>query len=161
MLFASLINRHMIKGHMVIIAGWIAIEAMIRLYNPSGVLSTPMLFVAIAGLVVNIVGLATLHRGDSHHVNMQGALLHVVSDLLGSVAAITAAIIIMFTGWSAADPVLSLVVVLIILRNGYALVKRSGHILLEGAQDLLDLATIKESLHEEFPEILNAHPLHA
>mgnify|MGYP000030847531 CR=1 FL=1 len=143
------------------IAGWITIEAIDRLFNPGHVLSTPMLFVAIAGLIVNIIGFVVLHRGDSHNVNMQGALLHVMGDLLGSVAAIAAALIIMFTGWTAADPLLSILVALIVLKSGYGIIKRSGHILLEGTPEHLDLDQIKIKLTEKFPEILDAHHIHA
>ena len=143
------------------IAGWITIEAIDRLFNPAEILSTPMLFVAIVGLLVNIIGFVVLHRGDSHNVNMQGALLHVMGDLLGSVAAIAAALIIMFTGWTAADPLLSILVALIILKSGYGIIKRSGHILLEGTPDHLDLDLIKLKLSEQFPEILDAHHIHA
>ncbi|WP_169566035.1 cation diffusion facilitator family transporter [Sneathiella limimaris] len=143
------------------IAGWIVIEAIDRLINPGDVLSLPMLFVAIAGLLVNIIGFVILHKGDSHNVNMQGALLHVLGDLLGSVAAIVAALIIMFTGWVAADPILSVVVAVIILKSGYGIVRKTGHILLEGTPEHLDLGEIKDDLTREFPEVLDAHHLHA
>jgi len=142
------------------IAAWITIEAINRLFNPAEVLSTPMLVVAIVGLLVNIIGFLVLHRGDSHNVNMQGALLHVLGDLLGSVAAIAAALIIMFTGWTAADPILSILVACIVLKSGYGIIKRSGHILLEGTPDHLDLELVKSKLTEKFPQILDAHHIH-
>lgn len=143
------------------IAAWITIEAIDRLLNPSEVLSAPMLIIAAVGLFVNAVGFWILHKGDSHNLNMQGALLHVAGDLLGSVAAIIAALIIMTTGWVAADPILSFVVAVIILKSGYGIVKKSSHILLEGTPDHLDLAHIQQRLSQKFPDIVETHHIHA
>ena len=143
------------------IAAWITIEAIDRFRNPSDILSTPMLIIAAIGLVVNAAGFWILHKGDSHNLNLQGALLHVLGDLLGSVAAITAAIIIMTTGWVAADPILSIVVAVIILKSGYGIIKKSGHILLEGTPDHLDLEAVQQSLSQEFPDITDIHHVHA
>lgn len=143
------------------IAGWIIFEAMGRLLHPSEVLAGPMLMIAVGGLLINIVGFLVLHKGDKDNVNMQGALLHVIGDLLGSVAAITAAIIILLSGWTAADPLLSVLVALIILKSAYGLVRRSGHILLEGTPDHLDMELIRDKLVAYLPEILNVHHMHA
>ncbi|MEX1034986.1 MAG: cation diffusion facilitator family transporter, partial [Sneathiella sp.] len=95
------------------------------------------------------------------NVNMQGALLHVMGDLLGSIAAIVAAVIILFTGWMAADPILSMLVAVIILKSAYGLVRRSGHILLEGTPDHLDMALIREKMTTYLPEIIDVHHMHA
>ncbi|MCR9213266.1 MAG: cation diffusion facilitator family transporter [Proteobacteria bacterium] len=143
------------------IAAWIVFEAIGRLITPGEVLGGPMLVIAIGGLAVNLIGFYVLHRGDRHNVNMQGALLHVLGDLLGSVAAITAAIIILFTGWMAADPLLSVLVAVIILKSAYGLVRRSGHILLEGTPDNLDMDLIREKLMAHIPGILDVHHMHA
>lgn len=143
------------------IAGWIVIEAIDRLIYPGNVLGGPMLVVACGGLVINIAGFYLLHRGDRENVNMQGALLHVMGDLLGSIAAIAAAMIILFTGWMAADPILSILVAVIILKSAYGLVRRSGHILLEGTPDHLDMELIREKLIAYLPQILDVHHMHA
>lgn len=143
------------------IAGWIVIEAIDRLIYPGNVLGGPMLVVACGGLVINIAGFYLLHRGDRENVNMQGALLHVMGDLLGSIAAIAAAVIILFTGWMAADPILSILVAVIILKSAYGLVRRSGHILLEGTPDHLDMELIREKLIAYLPQILDVHHMHA
>ncbi len=143
------------------IAGWITIEAINRLITPSDILSSPMLTIAAVGLFVNIVGFWILHKGDSHNLNMQGALLHVLGDLLGSVAAIIAALIIMTTGWVAADPILSFIVAIIILKSGYGIVKKSSHILLEGTPDHLDLTHIQNCLTQKFTDIVDTHHIHA
>ncbi|WP_339712683.1 cation diffusion facilitator family transporter [uncultured Sneathiella sp.] len=143
------------------IAGWIIFEAIERLINPGDVIGGMMLAIAIGGLIVNIVGFYLLHRGDRDNVNMQGALLHVMGDLLGSIAAIVAAAIIIFTGWMAADPILSILVAVIILKSAYGLVRRSGHILLEGTPDHLDMTLIRDKLTAYLPEIVDVHHMHA
>jgi len=143
------------------IAGWIIFEAIGRLITPGDVLAGPMLIIASFGLAVNVIGFFVLHRGDSDNVNMQGALLHVMGDLLGSLAAIAAAIIILFTGWMAADPLLSVLVSVIILRSAYTLIRRSGHILLEGTPDNMDMTLIRDKLIAYLPEIIDVHHMHA
>ena len=143
------------------IAGWIVFEAIQRLISPGEVLAGPMLLIAAGGLVINVAGFLVLHRGDKDNVNMQGALVHIMGDLLGSIAAIVAAIIIMLTGWMAADPLLSILVAVIILKSAYGLVRRSGHILLEGTPDHLDMALIRDKLVAYLPEIVDVHHMHA
>lgn len=143
-----------------LVAGWIFLEALQRLQTPGPVLAGPMLVVAVIGLLVNIIGFVILHRGDRHNVNMRGALLHVVGDLLGSVAAIVAAIVIMATGWTAIDPILAVLVALLILRSAWDLVRRSGHILLEGTPDGIDPVAVIHDLTENIPGVINVHHLH-
>ncbi len=143
------------------IAGWIIFEAIGRLMQPGEVLGGMMLVVACGGLAVNILGFLLLHHGDRHNVNMQGALLHVMGDLLGSIAAIIAALIILLTGWMAADPILSVLVALIILKSAYGLVRRAGHILLEGTPENLDMALIRDKLIAYLPDIIDVHHMHA
>lgn len=114
------------------IGAWIVIEAIGRIQEPVEVLAAPMLLIAITGLAVNVFAFFLLHGGDQSNLNMRGASLHVLSDLLGSVAAIVAASVIMVTGWNIVDPLLSLLVVGLILNAAYRVVADSGHILLEG-----------------------------
>ncbi|WP_245543181.1 cation diffusion facilitator family transporter [Oceanospirillum maris] len=118
-----------------LIVGWILFEAWERFSEPQPVLAGPMMAVAIAGLVVNILVFWILPRDDSEHVNIKGAALHVLGDLLGSIGAVAAAVIIHFTGWTPIDPILSVVVSLLILRSAWALLAKSLYILLEGAPD--------------------------
>ncbi len=89
------------------VVGWILFEAVSRFFNPRDVLGETMLVVATAGLVINLVSFAVLHTGDKENLNIRGAALHVAGDLLGSIAAIVAAIIIINTGWTPIDPILS------------------------------------------------------
>ena len=102
---------------LVFIVSWIFIEAVGRLIEPTEVLAGPMLGVACIGLVVNLAAFRVLHGADRENLNVRGALLHVLGDLLGSAAAIAAALIIMTTGWTPVDPLLSIIVGLLILRS--------------------------------------------
>ncbi|MGH8674578.1 MAG: cation diffusion facilitator family transporter, partial [Burkholderiales bacterium] len=117
------------------VAAWIVVEALRRLHEPQAVLGGPMLVVAVAGLAVNAIGFLVLRGGDPHDLNVRAARLHVVGDILGSVAAIVAAVVILATGWTPIDPLLSILITLLILRVAFDLVKRSAHILMEGAPE--------------------------
>ena len=143
-----------------VIAGFIVAEAVQRLATPVEVLGGPMLAVAAAGLIVNIAAFVILHGADRSNLNVRGAALHVLGDLLGSVAAIAAALIILTTGWMAADPILSVLVALLILRSAWFVVKESGHILLEGAPAELDSRAIAEDLTAHVPEVVDIHHIH-
>jgi cobalt-zinc-cadmium efflux system protein len=143
------------------IVGWIAIEAVRRLFAPVEVLGGLMLAIAIIGLGVNLVAFWILRRGDSENLNVQGAALHVLGDLLGSIAAILAALVILWTGWTPIDPLLSLLVAVLILRSAWKLLGKSAHILLEGAPDWLDVAELREEVTAALPAIRDVHHVHA
>ncbi len=146
---------------MVLIVGWILFEAVRRLMEPVDILAGPMLVIAMLGLVVNIIAFAILHAGAKENLNMQGAALHVLGDLLGSVAAIAAAGVILWTGWSPIDPLLSAVVALLILRSALSLVRKSAHILLEGTPEWLDVDALRADLERHVPEVEDVHHVHA
>ena len=146
---------------LVAIVGWIAIEAVRRLFAPIEVLGGMMLVIAVLGLAVNLVAFAILRRGDSENLNVQGAALHVLGDLLGSIAAILAALVILWTGWTPIDPLLSLLVAALILRSAWKLLGRSAHILLEGAPDWLDVAELRTAAIAALPAIRDVHHVHA
>jgi len=143
------------------IAGMIVWEAVKRLGHEHVVMGLPMLFVAVVGLAVNIVVFLILISGDKENLNIRAASLHVMGDLLGSVAAILAALIIYTTGWMQADLIMSVLVALIILRSAWYVVKESAHILLEGAPEGLDRRTISADMHEKFPQINTVDHIHA
>lgn len=143
------------------IAGWIGIEAWHRLNEPGEVLGGLMLSVAIGGLLVNIFAFYILHGGDQENLNMRAAVVHVIGDLLGSVAAIGAAVVIMTTGWTPIDPILSVVVALIILRSAWYVVSDSANILLEGSPPHIDSREIKSDLEAAISEITDVHHVHA
>ncbi|MEW5315183.1 MAG: hypothetical protein WDW38_006629 [Sanguina aurantia] len=143
-----------------VLVGWIIYEAIIRLMHPGAILSGVMFFVAIAGLLVNVFVLRMLHGHAHDDVNLAGASLHVLGDLLGSVAAVLAALAIRWKGWLWADPVLSLLVSLLILNSAWRLLKLSAHILLEGVPDGLDCAEVEKSLRGAHASIRDIHHLH-
>ncbi len=146
---------------LAVLSLWIVVEAVQRLREPVEVLGGTMAVVAAAGLLVNIAAFALLHGADRENLNIRGASLHVLGDLLGSVAALAAAGIIMATGWMAADPLLSMLVALIILRGAWGLVRESAHILLESAPRGLDVEAIGPDLIEQVPEVCGVHHVHA
>lgn len=142
------------------IAAWIFIEALERLYNPVEILGLPMISIAAVGLLINILGFWILSRGEKENLNIKGAALHVMGDLLGSVAAIAAAVVIITTGWTPIDPILSVFVAILILRSAWAIIKQSSHILLEGTPDGMDAASIGVALGE-IAGIKDIHHVHA
>lgn len=143
------------------LAAWIVIEAIQRLIDPPPVMGNLLLVVACLGLVVNIVAFFVLHGGDQHDLNMRGAVWHVLGDLLGSVAAIAAALVILATGWMPIDPLLSVVVALIIAVGGYRLVRSTGHILIEGVPEGLSPADIKADLEATITAAEHVEHIHA
>jgi cobalt-zinc-cadmium efflux system protein len=142
------------------IVGWILVEAMDRLAAPIAVLAGPMLAVATAGLFVNIGSFAILHGADRGNLNIRGAILHVLGDLLGSVAAIAAAGIILSTGWYPADPLLSILVAAIVAVGAFRLTRDSAHILLEGAPEGVDIAAIGADLSRHVAGVDEIHHVH-
>jgi cobalt-zinc-cadmium efflux system protein len=146
---------------LLFIVAWIAVEAVQRLMNPVDVNANAILWVGGLGLCVNVIVFAMLRRGDSHDMNIAAATLHVVGDLLGSAAAVVAGVVILFTGWLPIDPLLSLFVSVLIVRSALALVRRSAHILMEGAPDWLDVGELRSTLEQRIPAIRDVHHVHA
>jgi len=142
-----------------VLAAGIIVAAIGRLFSPHAVLAGPMLFIAVAGLVVNIVVYRMLSGGHAN-INTRSAALHVLGDLLGSLAAIAASVIIMTTGWMQADPILSFIAAALILRGGYQIVRHSGHILLEGTPEQVDPAQVGEQLMSRIPAVIDVHHVH-
>jgi cobalt-zinc-cadmium efflux system protein len=145
---------------LIVIVAWILYEAVDRFRNPTEILGNTMLLIAAIGLVVNLISFLVLHGGDRDNLNIRGAAIHVAGDLLGSVAAIIAAIVIIYTGWTPIDPLLSVAVALLILRSAWVLVKRSAHVLLEGAPEWLDLDTMQERIISKVPTVVGIHHVH-
>lgn len=136
---------------------WIVYEAVRRAVNPIEVAWMPMLIIAAIGLGANGIAFRLLHQAGEHNINIRGAMLHVASDLLGSVAAIVAALVIAFTGWTRIDPILSLFVAVLIGRSALKLIKETAHILLEGAPQNLDVESMVSDLSLASPAIENIH----
>lgn len=146
---------------LIAISAWIVFEAIMRMLDPGEVIAGTMLWIAVAGLIVNILAFAVLHGADQNSLNVRGALLHVLGDLLGSVAAIVAALIIMATGWMIADPILSVLIALIILRSAWLLVSEAGHVLLEGAPSHIVVDHIVRDLEANVDNVVDIHHAHA
>jgi cobalt-zinc-cadmium efflux system protein len=143
------------------VAVGILVEAAHRIGAPQPVAGGLMLVVATAGLAVNALAFWILSRGDRGNLNLRAALLHVAGDLLGSVAAIAAALVIIGTGWTPIDPILSVLVALLILRSAWMVVRDSAHILLEGTPPGFDAAEIAADLSAEVPGVTDVRHLHA
>ncbi|MDE1952121.1 MAG: cation transporter [Betaproteobacteria bacterium] len=137
---------------------WVVAEAALRLLKPEAVQADWMLAIALAGGVANVAVFLVLSGGAS--LNERGARAHVLGDLLGSGAAVLAAVIILATGRTVADPLLSLFVSAMILRTGWAITRDSAHVLLEGTPAGFDEAAVREEL-AELPDITGVHHVHA
>ncbi|VXB20996.1 Zinc transporter ZitB [Luteimonas sp. 9C] len=139
---------------------WIVWEAIQRLRSPGEVLAGPMLAVAVVGLLVNCLVFWILHRGDQSHVNIRGATVHVLGDLLGSVAAIIAALVIHFTGWMPIDPILSVLVCLLILRSAWALLRSAFDILMEAVPPDIDITVLRDHVRGSVPGVAEVDHVH-
>jgi len=136
-------------------------EAIRRFADPQPVAGGMMLVIAVGGLLANLFSFWLLHRGGSEkNLNVRAAALHVLGDLLGSVGAIIAALIILFTGWTPVDPILSILVSLLVLRSAWILIKESTHELLEGAPPSIDVDKLQRALTLNIPEVRNVHHVH-
>lgn len=145
---------------LLLVVGWILFEAVSRFFEPKEILGETMLVVAVAGLIVNLISFGVLHSGDQDNLNIRGAALHVAGDLLGSVAAIVAAIVIITTGWNLIDPILSIAVAALILKSAWKLVRRSAHVLLEGAPEWLNVQAMQDRIVASVPGVGEIHHVH-
>jgi cobalt-zinc-cadmium efflux system protein len=143
------------------IAVWILVEAVGRLREPIPVLGGPMLAVAAAGLAVNLIAFFVLRTADAANLNIRAALLHVLGDLLGSVGAIAAAIVILASGWTPIDPILSVLLTALILHGAWDVTRRAGHVLMEGTPEGFDVAALRADLIAAVPGVLDVHHVHA
>ena len=143
------------------LAAWIVVEALLRLQQPTEVLGGLMLSVAVAGLAVNLLAFWVLSRGDRTNLNLRAASMHVAGDLMGSVAAVAASIVILTTGWTPIDPLLSILVAVIIVRSAWRIVGDAGHILLEGAPPGFDAEQVREDICRSIAYVVDIHHVHA
>ena len=143
---------------MLAVIVWIVVEAVARLQAPHAVAGGPVMLIAFAGLLVNVVVAFVLSR-DAHSLNSRAALLHVMGDLLGSVAAIIAGAVIYFTGWTPIDPILSVLVAMLILASTFNLLKHALHVLLDGVPQGLQLQAVGERL-AAVQGVASVHDLH-
>ncbi len=139
---------------------WIMVEGLLRMLNPQPVIGSMMLWVAFGGLIVNLIAAFILHGGDNNDINLSGALWHVLGDLLGSVAAIIAAIVIIATNWLLIDPLLSMLVALLVLVAGIRITHRAGHILVQGAPEDLTPVIIRSKLLDQVNGVHDVRNVH-
>jgi cobalt-zinc-cadmium efflux system protein len=144
---------------LVLISLWVIYEAFERLNAPPPVKGLQLTLVAAGGLIVNLICAYLLHSDHKHDLNMRGAFLHVVGDALGSVAAITAGVLILSFGWLWADAATSLLISLIIIFGAWNLIKESVNVLLEGTPAHINLAAVGETIRET-ENVRDVHDLH-
>jgi cobalt-zinc-cadmium efflux system protein len=144
---------------LLLISAAICWEAVGRLRAPEAVASGTMLVVAVLGLLVNVASAWLLHGGAQASLNVRGAYLHVLGDLLGSVGTVAAALIVRATGWLAADPLVSVLTTALIVRGAWRLVRESVDVLLEGVPPHISLAAVRARL-EGVRGVESVHDLH-
>lgn len=143
---------------MLLVIIWIAVEAVSRLRHPMPVAGVPVMAVAALGLMVNLAVAFVLQRGE-HNINTRAALLHVMGDLLGSLAALAAGVVIYFTNWTLIDPILSLLVAALILFSSLNLLREALHVLMEGVPLEIDLEEVGQALARQ-QGVCSVHDLH-
>ena len=144
---------------LIVLCGYIMVESLVRLNSPSDVASGLMLAIAIGGLIVNAVSAYTLHGGHHDDLNMRGAFLHLMSDALGSVAAIVAAALIALYGWRAADPIAAIVISILVIAGTWRLLGEAVHILMQGTPGRINIADVEASIRRG-PDVQDVHDLH-
>jgi cobalt-zinc-cadmium efflux system protein len=144
---------------LLVVSVGIIYEAILRLGHPTTVASGLMLGVAAASVVTNLASAYVLHGGAGESLNMRGAYLHVLGDLLGGLGAVAAALIIRFTGWQQADPIASIVMTILIVRGSWRIVRESVDILLESTPSHISLGAVRAQLLA-LPGIESVHDLH-
>lgn len=143
-----------------LIAAWIVWEAIHRFVSPAEIEGGTVLVVGGIGLLVNVVAAYMLHGASGHSLNVEGALQHVLADLMGSVAVIVSAVIIILFGWNIVDPILSVLIALLIVFSSWHLVTSVLQVLVEGTPEDLDLYKLCHDM-EEVPGVTVIHDVHA
>lgn len=152
---AALINAVVL----LLLAVYILYEAYQRFFQPPEILSTPMLIVAMVGLVVNLISMRLLAAGSEESLNLKGAYFEVLADMLGSIGVIISALVIMFTGWTLADPIIGAAIGVFIVPRTWALLKNAVNILLEGTPVGFEIEKL-ETVLKALPDVVDVHDLH-
>jgi cobalt-zinc-cadmium efflux system protein len=138
---------------------FVAYEAIERLLKPVEIMAMPMFIISVVGLVVNCLVFYSLNRGERDHLNIKGAILHVLGDLLGSIAAILAAIVIYFTSWTPIDSILSIFACLLVLNSAIRLFLNALNVLLEGVPPHIDITEMKRQV-QQIPNVRGIEDIH-
>jgi cobalt-zinc-cadmium efflux system protein len=144
---------------LVLISGWIVWEAVGRFRDPPDVLGGWMLAVAATGFVVNAISALILARSEHESLNVRAAFRHVLADLLGSVGVIVAALVILLTGWTVVDPLVSVAIALLIVGSAWGVLRDSTAVLMEQTPSGLDADAVAEAIIE-VPGVTSVHDLH-
>lgn len=144
---------------LLVLSLWIIVEAGIRFTKPIDLEGDTLIYIGITGLIVNMIVFYIVTRGYKEDMNIKSAILHVASDMLGSLAATISGIVIIYTGWMQIDPFLSLFISVLLLRATYRLIKQSGHILMEGTPYNVDIQLLEKEINNT-SGILGLHDLH-
>lgn len=144
---------------LLLLTVYILYEAYQRFLAPPEILSGPMLVVAVVGLAVNLVSMRLLHAGSKESLNLKGAYFEVLADMLGSVGVILAALVIMLTGWTLADPIIGAGIGLFIVPRTWILLKSAINILMEGTPPEVDISLLERRLFD-LPGVTEVHDLH-
>lgn len=134
-------------------------EAYHRLMTPEPIAGGIMMAVAVGGLVINLIVVTILHGGHEHDLNVKGAYLHVLGDLLGSVGAIVAALLIFLLNWTWADPVISILISLLVLFSALRLLMEAADILLESSPAHIDVSLVNDAM-QNLAGVISVHDLH-
>lgn len=144
---------------LLLLAAWLGYEAVRRLWNPPPVAGAAVLITALIGVAVNVVATWCVRRADQRSLNIRGAYLHLLTDLAAFIATAIAGLVVVLTGFSRADAIASLVVVVLMVHAGFGLVRDSGRILLEGAPSGLKPSRIGSDMAAH-PGVAEVHDLH-
>jgi len=153
---AALANALLLVG----VAVWVLIMAVERLRNPAEIRSGLMLAVAVVGVLANLAGLLVLRPAQSTSLNMRGAYLEVFGDLVGSLAVIIAAVLILITGWTPFDAIASLAIVVLIIQRAWSLLREVVDVLLEATPHGVDLEEVRDHIRR-VRGVVDVHDLHA
>ncbi len=154
-ILAALLNG----ATLLAVSVWIISEAILRLRHPPPVASGIMLGVAVASVATNLISARVLHSGSHASLNLRGAYVHVLGDLLGSIGTVIAAVLVRYTGWLAADPIASIIMTALIVRGAWRLVRESVDILLEATPSHISTGAVRAQL-AAIPGIESVHDLH-
>jgi cobalt-zinc-cadmium efflux system protein len=138
---------------------FVAREAIERLSKPVEIMAIPMFIISVIGLVINYMVFYSLNRGEKDHLNIRGAILHVLGDLLGSVAAILAAIVIYYTGWTPIDSILSIFACLLVLSSAVRLLINALNVLMEGVPSHINIAKMEQHVRQT-PNVKDVQDIH-
>lgn len=154
-ILAALVNG----SALIAISLFIFVEAYRRLLDPQPVIGGTVILIALGGLVINFSSLAILHRGKDESLNVRGAWLHILSDLLGTVGVLAGGILVWYYGWYWADPAVSFLIGGLVIVASWHLLRESVGVLLEGTPAHIDVAELRSAM-EGVPGVLEVHDLH-